>query len=127
MFTHNYIHLRAVRRGIKITEKYLNDQKDISQLDITKTDIKGRNIFHLGVQSTELLEFLLEKFEKVGYIINHYYCKHIKISFVCSTLFRQSNTFSYKASWYIQRGSACNMVTITFIDQDQEEMDKVLP
>ena len=66
MFTHNYIHLRAVRRGIKITEKYLNDQKDISQLDITKTDIKGRNIFHLGVQSTELLEFLLEKFEKVG-------------------------------------------------------------
>ena len=39
----------------------------------------------------------------------------------------QGNTFNYKASWCIQRGSAWNMVTITFIDQDQEEMDKVLP
>ena len=61
-----FILYRAIKRGIKITKKYLNDQKDISQLDITKTDIKGRNIFHLSVQTTELLEFLLEKFSKVG-------------------------------------------------------------
>jgi hypothetical protein len=48
-----------------MTEKYLNEQKDVEKLQITDTDITGRNIFHLSVQREELLEFVLEKFEKV--------------------------------------------------------------
>jgi hypothetical protein len=58
-----YVNSRAVRRGLRITEKYLNEQKDVDK--ITDTDITGRNIFHLSVQREELLEFVLEKFEKV--------------------------------------------------------------
>jgi hypothetical protein len=48
-----------------MTEKYLNEQKDVEKLQITDTDMTGRNIFHLSVQREELLEFVLEKFEKV--------------------------------------------------------------
>jgi hypothetical protein len=48
-----------------MTEKYLNEQKDVEKLEITDTDMTGRNIFHLSVQREELLEFVLEKFEKV--------------------------------------------------------------
>ena len=60
-----YVNSRAVRRGLRMTEKYLNEQKDVEKLKITDTDITGRNIFHLSVQREELLEFVLEKFEKV--------------------------------------------------------------
>ena len=48
-----------------MTEKYLNDQKDIEKLNITDKDMSGRNIFHLSVQREELLEFLLDNFKKV--------------------------------------------------------------
>ena len=48
-----------------MTEKYLNDQNDVQKLDITDTDMNGRNIFHLSVQREELLEFLLGNFKKV--------------------------------------------------------------
>jgi hypothetical protein len=60
-----YVNSRAVRRGLRMTEKYLNEQKDVEKLQITDTDMTGRNIFHLSVQREELLEFVLEKFEKV--------------------------------------------------------------
>ena len=61
-----YVNSKAVRRGLRMTEKYLNEQKDVSEkLQITDTDMTGRNIFHLSVQREELLEFVLEKFEKV--------------------------------------------------------------
>ena len=56
---------RAVRRGIRMTEKFLNDQEDINNLNITDKDINERNIFHLSVQREELLEFVLDKFKKV--------------------------------------------------------------
>lgn len=56
--------LKAVRRGIRITEKYLNDQKEINALNLIETDLTGKNLFHLSVQREELLEFLLKKFEK---------------------------------------------------------------
>ncbi|CAB4009211.1 Hypothetical predicted protein [Paramuricea clavata] len=61
--------IRAVRRGLRITEKYLNEQKDVEKLKVTDTDITGRNIFHLSVQREELLEFVLEKFEKHDHLI----------------------------------------------------------
>ena len=48
-----------------MAEKYLNGQKDLDALNINATDPTGRNLFHLGVQREELLEFLLEKFKKV--------------------------------------------------------------
>ena len=56
---------RAVRRGMRMTEKYLNEQEDVEKLKITDTDLTGRNIFHLSVQREELLEYLLDAFEKV--------------------------------------------------------------
>jgi hypothetical protein len=65
VFIDFYVNSRAVRRGLHMTEKYLNEQKDVEKLQITDTDITGRNIFHLSVQREELLEFVLEKFEKV--------------------------------------------------------------
>ena len=54
-----------MRRGIRITEKYLNDQEDINKLNIIDRDMNGRNIFHLSVQREDLLEFLLDNFKKV--------------------------------------------------------------
>ena len=54
-----------MRRGIRITEKYLNDQEDINKLSIIDRDMNGRNIFHLSVQREDLLEFLLDNFKKV--------------------------------------------------------------
>ena len=63
---HFFCHIsRAVRRGIRITEKYLNEQKEIEKLKILDTDMIGRNIFHLSVQREELLELVLDKFAKV--------------------------------------------------------------
>ena len=60
-----YLNCRAVRRGTRITEKYLKEQTDVEKLKITDTDLTGRNIFHLSVQREELLEFVLGNFEKV--------------------------------------------------------------
>ena len=48
-----------------MTEKYLNDVKEIEKLKIMDTDMVGRNIFHLSVQREEPLEYLLDKFAKV--------------------------------------------------------------
>ena len=54
-----------MRRGIRMTKKYLNEQEDVDKLKITDTDLTGRNIFHLSVQREEFLEYLLDAFEKV--------------------------------------------------------------
>ena len=48
-----------------MTEKYLNDHKDIEKLNITDKDASGKNIFHLSAHREELLEFVLDKFKKV--------------------------------------------------------------
>ncbi|XP_046854435.1 transient receptor potential cation channel subfamily A member 1-like isoform X2 [Xenia sp. Carnegie-2017] len=56
--------IRAVRRGMFMTEQYLAEIKDIENLKIKDSDDFGRNIFHLSVQREKLLEFLLEKFKK---------------------------------------------------------------
>ena len=60
-----FVNCRAVRRGICMTKKYLNEQDDVDKLKITDTDLTGRNIFHLSVQRVELFEYLLDAFEKV--------------------------------------------------------------
>ena len=60
-----FLNSRAVRRGIRMTEKYLNDQEDINKVNIIDKDMNGRNIFHLSVQREELLEFVLDNFKKV--------------------------------------------------------------
>ena len=48
-----------------MVEKFLNDQEDINNLNITDKDMNERNIFHLSVQREELLEFVLDKLKKV--------------------------------------------------------------
>ncbi|XP_046854432.1 transient receptor potential cation channel subfamily A member 1-like isoform X2 [Xenia sp. Carnegie-2017] len=55
--------IRAVRRGILMTQRYLEKTKN-EHLSIADSDDIRRNIFHLSVQREELLEILLKHFEK---------------------------------------------------------------
>ena len=60
------LYFRNVRRGIIMTKRYLETQENINRILINETDLVGKTIFHLHVQSAECLKFLLKTFDKVS-------------------------------------------------------------